>query len=98
MVERHGEQPKFIYCKNMDSEIASMIALIKKQEVRLLFCQNRMLRCKADISKKLGFYLVNPENVRACISVKLFFQIVNKHLHTTGHMLTLVINQIIISG
>ena len=30
MVERHGEQPKSIYCENMDSEIASMAALIKK--------------------------------------------------------------------
>ena len=32
MVERHGEQPKSIYCENMDSEIASMAVLIKKFE------------------------------------------------------------------
>jgi len=32
MVERHGEQPKSIYCENIDSEIASMAALIKKFE------------------------------------------------------------------
>ena len=32
MVERHGEQPKAIYCENVDSEIDSMSALIKKFE------------------------------------------------------------------
>lgn len=32
MVERHGKQPKSIYCENIDSEIASMAALIKKFE------------------------------------------------------------------
>ena len=32
MVERHGEQPKSIYCENMDGEIASMAALIKQFE------------------------------------------------------------------
>lgn len=32
MVERHGEQPKSIYCENIDSEIASIAALIKKFE------------------------------------------------------------------
>ena len=32
MVERHGEQPKSIYCENMDGEIVSMAALIKQFE------------------------------------------------------------------
>lgn len=32
MVERHGKQPKSIYCENIDSQIASMTALIKKFE------------------------------------------------------------------
>lgn len=32
MVERHGEQPKSIYCENIDSEIVSIAALIKKFE------------------------------------------------------------------
>ncbi len=32
MVERHGEQPKSIYCENIDSEIASIAALIKEFE------------------------------------------------------------------
>ena len=32
MIERHGEQPKSIYCENIDREIASMAALIKEFE------------------------------------------------------------------
>ena len=32
MMERHGEEPKSIYCENVDSVIASMAALIKKFE------------------------------------------------------------------
>lgn len=32
MVERHGKQPESIYCENMDSQIASIDALIKKFE------------------------------------------------------------------
>ena len=32
MVERHGEQPKSIYCESIDREIASMAALIKEFE------------------------------------------------------------------
>lgn len=32
MVERHGEQPKSIYCENIDSEIAAIADLIKKFE------------------------------------------------------------------
>ena len=32
MVERHGKQPQFIYCENMDSEISAIAALIKKFE------------------------------------------------------------------
>ena len=32
MVERHGKQPKSIYCETMDREIASMAALIKEFE------------------------------------------------------------------
>ena len=32
MVERHGEQPKSVYCEDVDREIASMAALIKKFE------------------------------------------------------------------
>ncbi len=32
MMERHGEQPKSIYCENMDCEIASISNLIKKFE------------------------------------------------------------------
>lgn len=32
MVKRHGEQPQSIYCENVDSQIASMAALIKEFE------------------------------------------------------------------
>lgn len=32
MVERHGEQLKSIYCENVESQIDSMSALIKKLE------------------------------------------------------------------
>lgn len=96
MVERHGEQPKSIYCENIDSEIASMAALIKKFEEGGNASLGIVVKTGADakrfydlLSGKHSVHLLSQDSTRFTNGVSITSIRMAKGLERAMHKLTL---------
>ncbi|MDD6071513.1 MAG: AAA family ATPase, partial [Clostridiales bacterium] len=96
MVERHGEQPKSIYCKNVDREIASMAALINKFEEGGNASLGIVVKTGADakrfydlLSRDHQVHLLSQDSTRFTNGVSITSIRMAKGLERAMHKLTL---------